>query len=35
MKNIEILVVNDQDKENLFAEIWLDNDLICEITNVG
>ena len=33
MKNIEILVVNDDERENLFAEIWINNKIICEITN--
>ena len=33
MKNIEILIASDNIRENLVAEIWLENNLICEITN--
>lgn len=33
MKKFEIQIASVPDRENLVAEIWLENDLLCEINN--
>ncbi|OWW23527.1 hypothetical protein B4Q04_20230 [Zobellia sp. OII3] len=33
MQNFEILITSVPDRENLVAEIWLEKNLVCEISN--
>lgn len=33
MKKFEIQIASVPDRENLVAEIWIEDDLICEINN--